>query len=101
MRPPPPSPYMDGCTVGPKKFGNVFHDDICNSHDLDWWYDRRATQKTVADWRWSSGIVKRHFKNTPWQPLAVLYAVLGFSWLMTGGWLWWAGWMGHGKELRK
>jgi hypothetical protein len=100
MRSPPPSRYLDGCTFGPQKFGSVYHNDICTSHDLDWWYDRRATQKTVADWRWSAGIVKRHARNGFWIVPAALYASLGFLWLMTGGWLFWAGWVGHGKKLR-
>jgi hypothetical protein len=79
----------------------VCHTDICNQHDHDWWYKRRATQKAKADWLWSWRLVKRHAKNTPYQPFAVLYASLGFAWLMTGGWLWWGGIVGPGKELRK
>ncbi len=101
MRRPPPPSYLDGCTFGPSKFGKVSHKDICTSNDLDWWYNRRATQKTVADWRWSTGIIKRHARNGLWLVPAVLYASLGFAWLMTGGWFFWSGLIGPGKELRK
>jgi hypothetical protein len=96
----PPKEYMDGCTFGPKQFGGVKHTDICNQHDLDWWNERRADKKAIADFMWSYRLIKRHAKNTPYQPFAVLYASLGFAWLMTGGWFWWVGWVGPGKRMR-
>lgn len=100
MRNPPPDAYKDGCTYGPSRFGAVSHVSVCNGHDLDWWYGRTAWKKTVADFRWAGGVVGAHWKNFPFQPLAAIYAVVGLGWLMTGGWVYWAGWVGPWQEYR-
>jgi hypothetical protein len=85
-----PPDYIDGCSLGPQKFGLVSHRDICEEHDRAWWEKRNLHNKFRADWIWSVRIVKRHASNGPWVIPAILYAVLGFVFLNTlGWWFWW------------
>ena len=92
---------MDGCTVGPCQLGDRYHGDICDLHDLDWWYVRTVVGKFAADVKWSYRIVERHIGNGLWIIPAALYAGIGQIWLQTGGWLFWAGLVGKGRRLRK
>ena len=86
----PAKDYFDGCTLGPSRFGRVYHTDICDLHDIDWLLQRTALGKAKADFRWWARITRRHAKNTPYQPFALTYGVIGFFWLMTAGWFFWA-----------
>ena len=90
MPKPIPEGYVDGCTLGPQAFGKVNHADICNEHDRLWWEKRTLPRKFRADWMWSVRIVKRHARNGLWIFPAILYAVLGFIFLNTAGWYFWA-----------
>lgn len=82
--------YVDGCSLGPQRFGNRSHADICNQHDVDWWRNRNLHNKFRADWLWSVRIIERHTTNGLWVIPAILYALLGFVFLNTlGWWFWW------------
>ncbi|WP_420433011.1 hypothetical protein [Hyphobacterium sp.] len=85
----PPPEYLDGCTLAPDCLGRVSHKDICNDHDLDYWSKRTLLDKVVADARWAGRIMWRHRANFPWQPVAIVLAIVG--WLgvtLVGGWMW-------------
>jgi hypothetical protein len=84
-----PEGYLDGCTIGPQKFGKVSHKDICIEHDIDWWSKRTVWEKIKSDWSWCVKIIKRHYNNGVWLIPAVLYGILGFIFLNTLGWFWW------------
>ena len=85
-----PDGYIDGCTIGPQKFGLRDHSDICREHDRLWWEKRTLARKFRADWMWSVRMIERHWTNGPWVLVAILYAVAGFLFLNTiGWWFWW------------
>lgn len=84
-----PEGYIDGCTIGPQKFGKRDHSDICREHDRLWWEKRNLHNKFRADWMWSVRIIRRHATNGLWIIPATLYAVAGFVFLNTVGWYWW------------
>jgi hypothetical protein len=85
-----PHGYQDGCTLGPQRFGRVDHSDICNEHDRAWWEHRNLHNKFRSDWIWSARIIRRHAGNGLWIFPAILFAVLGFVFLNTIGWWYWA-----------
>ena len=84
-----PDGYVDGCTLGPQRFGKVSHADICNQHDIDWWNCRTVLAAFDANCAWSFRIVRRHAGNGLWVLPAMVYAGLGFVFLNTVGWFWW------------
>lgn len=84
-----PEGYLDGCTIGPQKFGEVSHKDICLDHDEDWWNVRTFIGKIWSDLKWAGRLIARHSLNFPFQFPAVLFAVIGFVGLNTLGWVWW------------
>jgi len=85
-----PDIYRDGCTMAPDRLGRVSHRHVCDRHDLDYWAHRTVLSKFVADARWAAGIIACHWRNTPWQPVALALAV--FGWLALTTWGWWP-WM--------
>lgn len=89
MADPLPPEYIDGCTIGPQKFGSVDHSDICNEHDFWWWEKRTLLQKVYSDGVWAIKMIRRHSTNGLWIIPATTYAVVGFIVLNTGGWYWW------------
>lgn len=90
MADPMPDGYRDGCTVGPQRFGKVWHDDICDKHDDDWWHNRTVIEAIGSNFKWAGGIIGRHGRNGWWIIPAALYAVAGLIFLNTAGWYWWA-----------
>jgi hypothetical protein len=74
--------------------------DICDRHDEDWWYKRRPLDKLWADLKWAGRIVWRHKANFPWQLHAILLAALGLLFMLTLGWLYWAGILGPWQQYR-
>ncbi len=85
----PPDRYLDGCTLAPDRFGDVYHGDICTDHDLDYWRKRRFIDKWTADAVWAVRIVTRHRRNGAWVFAALGLAVIGWLALSTAGWWFW------------
>lgn len=81
--------YLDGCTLFPDRFGPVSHRHVCDAHDRRYWLWRDPWRKVWADCLWSAGIVRAHLTNTPWQPVALIAALIGWAGLMTAGWWFW------------
>ena len=85
----PPKRFMDGCTLAPDRLGRVSHRDICDEHDLAYFQQRTLWAKTKADARWAVRILYRHRSNTPWQPVALGLAVIGWIAISTVGAFMW------------
>lgn len=84
-----PPEYLEGCTMAPNRLGKVSHRDICDDHDRDYWFRRTLLGKIAADARWAGRIVWRHRLNWPWQPVALLLAVIGWIGITTVGGVMW------------
>ena len=89
MRPVPPDIYMDGCTMFPDRFGRVSHRPACDLHDSRCWRWRDPFRKILADIGWTYDVIATHWRNWPWQFVAVPAALVGFVGLMTAGWWFW------------